>query len=88
MDLPRKSPEALIQRVGKLTPKSTSDENLTIIADIKPSNAGGVILKTPKATAQGGLYFKDEELVQLTGDFVSKTEAVRENDTMLLWIDS
>ena len=69
---------AVTQKTGVV---QTSDENLTILADIKPSNAGGIILKTPKHTAQGGLYFKDEELVQLTGDFVSKTEAVRESGT-------
>jgi len=40
----------------------TDDENLTIIADIRRSNEGGIILKTPKATSQGGIYFKDEGL--------------------------
>ncbi|WP_146134135.1 DUF6908 domain-containing protein [Chlorogloea sp. CCALA 695] len=65
------------QKVGLV---KTEDENLTIIADIKPSNIGGIIIKTPKATAEGGIYFKNEGLLQLTGDFTSKTESVREGN--------
>jgi hypothetical protein len=65
------------QKVGLV---KTEDENLTIIADIKPSNFGGIIIKTPKATAEGGIYFKNEGLLKLTGDFTSKTESVREED--------
>ena len=65
------------QKVGLV---KTEDENLTVIADIKPSNIGGIIIKTPKATAEGGIYFKNEGLLQLTGDFTSKTESVREGN--------
>ena len=65
------------QKVGIV---KTEDENLTVIADIKPSNIGGIIIKTPKATAEGGIYFKNEGLLQLTGDFTSKTESVREGN--------
>jgi len=54
----------------------SDDENLTIVADIRRSNEGGIVLKTLKATSQGGRYFKDEGLLELTGDFVSKTESV------------
>ncbi len=65
------------QKVGLV---KTEDENLTVIADIKPSNIGGIIIKTAKATAEGGIYFKNEGLLQLTGDFTSKTESVREGN--------
>ena len=65
------------QKVGIV---KTEDENLTVIADIKPSNIGGIIIKTPKATAEGGIYFKNEGLLRLTGDFTSKTESVREGN--------
>ena len=65
------------QKVGLV---KTEDENLTVIADIKPSNIGGIIIKTSKATAEGGIYFKNEGLLQLTGDFTSKTESVREGN--------
>ncbi|WP_146134077.1 DUF6908 domain-containing protein [Chlorogloea sp. CCALA 695] len=65
------------QKVGIV---KTEDENLTVIADIKPSNIGGIIIKTAKATAEGGIYFKNEGLLQLTGDFTSKTESVKEGN--------
>jgi C-terminal domain on Strawberry notch homologue/P-loop containing NTP hydrolase pore-1 len=65
------------QKIGLI---KTEDENLTVIADIKPSNIGGIIIKTPKATAEGGIYFKNEGLLRLTGDFTSKTESVREGN--------
>jgi len=65
------------QKVGLV---KTEDENLTVIADIKPSNIGGIVIKTPKATAEGGIYFKNEGLLKLTGDFTSKTESVREGN--------
>lgn len=58
----------------------TPDENLTATCDISRANAGGITLKTAKATAQGGIYFKDEGLRQLVGDFTSKTESVREGN--------
>ena len=65
------------QKVGQV---KTEDKDLTVIADIKPSNIGGIVIKTPKATAEGGIYFKNERLLQLTGDFTSKTESVREGN--------
>ncbi len=65
------------QRAGVI---KTADENLTVIADLKRTNEGGIVIKTPKATAQGGIYFKNEGLLQLTGDFVSKTESVRQGN--------
>lgn len=70
----------LFEATGKLGVVQTENQNLTIIADIRQGNAGGIVLKTPKATAQGGLYFKDEGLLGLTGDFGSKTESVREGN--------
>jgi hypothetical protein len=39
----------------------TDDENLTIIADIRRSNEGGIILKLPKLLLRR-IYFKDEGL--------------------------
>ena len=65
------------QKVGLV---KTEDENLTVIADIKPSNIGGIVIKTAKATAEGGIYFKNEGLLKLTGDFTSKTESIKEGD--------
>jgi len=76
-------PEQINQFLFEVTQKQgviqSDDENLTIIADIRRSNEGGLILKTPKATSQGGVYFKDEGLLGLTGDFVSKTESVHQD---------
>ncbi len=70
----------LFEATGSLGVVQTENQNLTIIADIRQGNSGGIVLKTPKATAQGGLYFKDEALLGLTGDFASKTESVREGN--------
>jgi hypothetical protein len=68
------------EKTERLGVVKTPDENLTVIADISRANAGGIVIKTPKATAQGGLYFKDDGLLELVGDFVSKTESVREGN--------
>lgn len=70
----------LFDETEKLGVVKTPDENLSAIADIRRANPGGIILKTFKATAQGGIYFKDEGLRELVGDFVSKTESVREGN--------
>ncbi|WP_148298161.1 DUF6908 domain-containing protein [Synechocystis sp. PCC 7509] len=72
--------EQFFDKTQKVGIVKTEDENLTVIADIKPSNIGGIIIKTAKATAEGGIYFKNEGLLQLTGDFTSKTESVREGN--------
>ena len=78
-------PEQINQFLFEVTQKQgviqADDENLTIVADIRRSNEGGIVLKTPKATSQGGIYFKDEGLLELTGDFVSKTESVHQDGT-------
>ncbi len=70
----------LFDKSERLGVVKTPDENLSAVADISRANAGGIILKTAKATAQGGIYFKDEGLRELVGDFVSKTESVREGN--------
>lgn len=71
----------LFDNTERLGIAQTPDENLSVIADISRANAGGIILKTAKATAEGGIYFKDEGLRELVGDFTSKTESVREGNT-------
>lgn len=81
LEEPQVIKQFLFEATGKTGVVQSEDQNLTVIADIRPANGGGIVLKTPKAIAQGGLYFKDEGLIQLTGDFVSKTESVREDNT-------
>ena len=70
----------LFDSTERLGIAQTPDENLTVIADIRRTNPNGIVIKTAKATAQGGIYFKDEGLRELVGDFVSKTESVREGN--------
>ncbi|WP_148298185.1 DUF6908 domain-containing protein [Synechocystis sp. PCC 7509] len=70
----------LFDSTERLGIAQTPDENLTVIADIRRTNPKGIVIKTAKATAQGGIYFKDEGLRELVGDFVSKTESVREGN--------
>jgi hypothetical protein len=61
------------QKQGKL---QTADGNFTIIADLRPSNPGGIFLKTPLSTSLGGKYFRDQGLLAITGDFASKNESI------------
>jgi len=70
----------LFDKTERLGIAQTPDENLTVITDIRRTNHNGIILKTPKAHAQGGIYFKDEGLRELIGDFTSKTESVKEGN--------